>query len=156
MDASLINPFIQGSQTVLQMVCSEAPRLGQLSVKKQPYQALPVSVAISIFGDVQGEVAFNMSAEVGCYIASKMMGGAPVPALDEISSSALAELANMISGNVCTIFSGKGVKVDISTPRFKMNAVTSDFQLISQKDKIVCVPLNFQDGHTFSLDIVLQ
>ncbi len=154
MDAALINPFIQGSQNVLQMVCMEAPKLGQLSVKKQPYKASPVSVAVSIFGDVQGEVAYNMHVEAGCYIASKMMGGMPVPVLDDISSSALAELANMISGNVCTFFAGKGYKVDISTPRFKMNASTSDFQLISQKDKVVCVPLNFQDGHTFLLDIV--
>ncbi len=155
MDAALINPFIQGSQSVLQMICAEAPKLGQLSVKKQPYKASPVSVAVTIFGDVQGEVAFNMQMEAGCYIASKMMSGMPVPVLDDISSSALSELANMISGNVCTVFAGKGVKVDISTPRFKLNAATSDFTLISKQDKIVCIPLSFNDGHTFSLDIVL-
>jgi chemotaxis protein CheX len=156
MDASLINPFIQSSQNVLQMVCMEAPKLGQLSVKKQPYQASVVSVAITIFGDVNGEVAFNMSVDAGCYIASKMMGGMPVPVLDDISSSALSELANMISGNVCTVFSGKKMKVDISTPRFKMNASTADFQMIAKQPKIVCVPLNFQVGHTFTVDIVLE
>jgi chemotaxis protein CheX len=155
MDASLINPFIQSSQNVLQTVCMEAPKLGQLSVKKQPYQVLNVSVAVTIFGDVHGEVVYNMNVDAGCYIASKMMG-AQIPALDDISSSALAELANMISGNVCTAFSGRKLKVDISTPRFKMNAVTSDFQVMAKQPKVVSVPLNFVNGHTISIDIVLE
>jgi CheY-specific phosphatase CheX len=62
----------------------------------------------------------------------------------------------MISGNVCTAFSGRSMKVDISTPRFKINACTADFQMISQQPKVVCVPLNFLDGHTFAVDIVLE
>jgi chemotaxis protein CheX len=156
MDASLINPFIQSSQNVLQMVCMEAPKLGQLTVKKQPYQASCVSVAVTIFGDVQGEVVYNMNTDSGCFIASKMMGGMEIPALDDISSSALSELANMISGNVCTVFSGKSLKVDISTPRFRMNAVTSDFQVMAKQPKVVCVPLNFVNGRTISIDIVLE
>jgi chemotaxis protein CheX len=155
MDAALINPFIQGAQMVLNTVCLELPKLGQVFVKKKPYSTSPVTVSIDIIGDFQGEVIFNMDEEVGCFIASKMMGGMPVDVLDEIPISAVSEMANMISGNVATIFSGKGFKIDIKPPRFKQNPTLSDFPLIDMVEKVVCIPLKFADGHIFELDIVL-
>jgi chemotaxis protein CheX len=155
MDAGKINPFIQGAQMVINTVCLELPKLGQVFVKKNPYTTMPVTVAITIIGDFTGEVVFNMDEEVGCFIASRMMGGMPVPALDEMSQSAVSEMANMISGNVATIFSGKGLKIDIKPPRFKANPASADFPLAPAVEKIVCVPLIFADGHIFELDIFL-
>jgi chemotaxis protein CheX len=155
MDAAKINPFIQGAQMVLNTVCLELPKLGQVFVKKNPYTTMPVTVAISIIGDFVGEVVFNMDEEVGCFIASRMMGGFPVSALDEMSSSAVAEMANMISGNVATLFFGKGFKIDIKPPRFKRDPHANDFPLAGAVEKIVCVPLQFADGHIFELDIIL-
>jgi len=124
-------------------------------VKKTPYKTLPVSIAIDIFGEFVGEVVFTMEEPVGCFIASKMMGGMPVPTLDEMSQSAVSEMANMISGNVATIFFGKGTKIDIKPPRFKMSATTDDFPMATKVEKIVCVPLKFADGHIFELDIII-
>jgi chemotaxis protein CheX len=155
MDAAKINPFIQGAQMVLNSLCMETPKLGQVFVKKLPYKTLPVSIAIDIIGDFTGEVVFNMEETVGCFIASKMMGGMPVSALDEMAQSAVSEMANMISGNVATIFSGKETKIDIKPPRFKLNAVEGDFPMANQVEKIVCIPLKFTDGHIFELDIIL-
>jgi chemotaxis protein CheX len=155
MDASKINPFIQGAQMVLNTLCQELPKLGQVFIKKSPYKTLTVTVAISIIGDFLGEVVFNMEEDVGCFIASKMMGGMPVPVFDEMAQSAVSELANMISGNVATIFYGKGFKIDIKPPRFKMNPSPHDFPLVDTVEKIVCIPLNFAGGHVFELDVVL-
>jgi chemotaxis protein CheX len=155
MDAALINPVIQGAQMVLNTVCHELPKLGQVFVKKLPYKASPVTVTIDIIGDFQGEIIYNMEESAGCFIASSLMMGMPVPVLDEMAQSAVSELANMISGNVATIFSGKGYKVDISPPKFKMNGKPEDYPLVTKVDKVVCVPLNFLAGHIFELDIVL-
>jgi len=84
-----------------------------------------------------------------------MMMGMPVPALDAMSESALSELANMISGNVATLFSGKGIIVDIKPPAFRRNATGSDFPLSAKTPKIVCVPLKFAEGHVFSVDVMI-
>ena len=155
MDAALINPFIQGAQMVFNTICHELPKLGQVFVKKAPYTTSSVTVAISIIGDFAGEVVYNMEEPAGCFIASNLMGGMPVPALDEMSQSAVSEMANMISGNVATLFSGKGFKIDISPPRFKMNPAPTDFPVATTVEKVVCVPLNFSGGQTVELDIAL-
>ena len=153
MNAAYVNPFIQGAQSVLNTMAHESPALGQVFLKNKPYSSLPVTVEISIIGDIKGEVVYNMKESDACFIASCMMMGMPVAALDEMSQSAVSELANMISGNVATLFFGKGIKIDISPPRFKMNAVAADFPVVSETDKVVCVPLKFSAGHVFEIDI---
>jgi chemotaxis protein CheX len=155
MNVAYVNPFVQGAQSVLTTLCQETPALGQVHVKGAPYTTASVSVAVSIHGDFSGEVVFNMEESAACYIASKMMMGMPVPALDAMSQSALSELANMISGNVATLFSGKGIIVDIKPPAFRRDAVTADFPLAPNTPKVVCVPLKFAEGHVFAVDVMI-
>ncbi len=152
MNAEHINPFIEGAQNILSMVCAENTHLGKVFLKSHPYACEEVSIAIGIIGQLDGSVVFNMKESTACNIASKMMMGMPVPALDEMSSSAISELTNMISGNVATIFSAKGINIDITPPSFKKNAVDSDFK-VSTSTKIICIPLNFENGNIFEIDI---
>lgn len=155
MNVAYVNPFVQGAQSVLSTLCGETPALGQVHVKKTPYAVATVSVAVDIYGDFSGEVVFNMEDTAARYIASKMMMGMPVPQLDAMSQSALQELANMISGNVATLFSGKGIIVDIKPPILRINGALSDFPIAAQTPKIVCVPLNFAEGHAFMVDVLI-
>jgi chemotaxis protein CheX len=52
---------------------------------------------------------------VACDIAGKMMM-TTVEKLDEISTSAICELGNMIMGNASTVFSVEGIGIDITPP----------------------------------------
>jgi CheY-specific phosphatase CheX len=61
----------------------------------------------------------------------------------------------MISGNVATLFSGKGIIVDIKPPVFRRSAVNTDFPLSAKTPKIVCVPLKFAEGHVFAVDVMI-
>ncbi len=153
MDAAYVNAFIQGAQNILNTICAESPRLGKLFMKKYPYISEIVSISFDIFKDITGNVVFTMKPEVACFIASKMMYGMPVSALDDMSISAICELGNMISGNVATIFSKQGTMVDISTPSFRMNAASGDFPFIKENSQIVCVPLVFSTGDVFEINI---
>lgn len=146
MKADFINPFIQGSQSILRSVCNLETSLGKVCLKNKPYTG-EVFVAIDIIGDSQGKVIYSMTNDTACSVASMMMMGMPVPALDDMSKSALCELSNMISGNVATIFSGIGKKIDIKSPCFNDN---SDF--ISY-DKILSVPLNINNSGDFEINI---
>lgn len=156
MDASYVNAFVQGAQRVFATVCNETPALGKVFVKSVPYSTSPVTVSISIFGAFEGEVVYNMEMAAGCFIASQMMMGMPVDNLeDDMPKSAISELANIISGNVATIFSGKEIVVDIKPPQLKFNATAADFPISEKTAKIVCVPLNFQSGHIFEVDVMI-
>ena len=65
---------------------------------------------------MKGQVILAMKDDNARDIASKMMFGMPVTELDEMSSSALNELSNMIMGNTATIFSTLGILIDITPP----------------------------------------
>ena len=155
MDASFINSFIQGAQNVLTTVCKETPSLGKVFVKKTPYVAMPITITLSITGQLSGEVVYNMNESDAIFIASAMMMGMPVASLDAIAQSAVSEATNMISGNVATLFYNKKIQIDITPPRFKLNAGPEDFPLTSKVEKVVCVPLHFTSGECLEIDIVL-
>ncbi|MDR0271919.1 MAG: chemotaxis protein CheX [Clostridiales bacterium] len=156
MDASYVNAFVQGAQRVFASVCQETPTLGKIFVKTKPYSPSEVTVSIDIFGAFEGEVVYNMEEAAGCYIASCMMMGMPVSDLkDEMAKSAVSEIANIISGNVATVFSGKEIIVDIKPPQLRMNASASDFPFSEKVSKVVCVPLTFKNGTIFELDVMI-
>jgi chemotaxis protein CheX len=146
---------VQGAQRVFASVCQETPSLGKIFLKQKPYSLSEVTVSVDIFGAFEGEVVYNMNESAGCFIASRLMMGMPVASLDEMASSAVSELANIISGNVATIFAGKEIVVDIKPPKLRVNATAADFPLSEKVTKIVCVPLQFQDGHIFEVDVII-
>jgi chemotaxis protein CheX len=156
MDASYVNPFVQGAQRVFATICQETPTLGKIFVKQRPYNASEVTVAVSIFGAFEGEVIYNMKEADGCFIVSRMMMGMPVESLkDDMSKSAISELANIISGNVATIFAGKEITVDIKPPQLRFSATEADFPTAQKITRIVCVPLIFEGGQIFELDVMI-
>jgi chemotaxis protein CheX len=157
MDASYINPVVQGTQRVCTTLFKETPVLGKVYVKTRPYTTSPVTVSIDIVGNFDGEIVYNMDEATGCYIASQMMYGMPVDTLvdNPIAQSSLAEIGNIISGNIATIFSGKGIIVDIKPPRFQFDASESDFPIVSRISAIICVPLHFQNGHVLQVDVLI-
>ena len=156
MDASYVNPFVQGAQRVFAAICQETPALGRVFVKSKPYVASEITVAVCIIGAFEGEVVFNMREDAGCFLVSRMMMGVPCPDLqDAMAQSAVAELANIISGNVATIFACKDITVDITPPKLRFNAVEADFPTAQKVKKVVCVPLQFQNGHIFEVDVMI-
>lgn len=150
MNAEYVNPFIQGSQRVLEMLCGERPEIGKVSLKKPPYPPQQVAIAVSITGEVQGTVVYTMELATGLFIVSKMMGGMEVAALDELSQSALSEMANMTSGNVATAFSEKGILTDITPPTFMGDSYPN------LQGNVVCIPLTLSGGHTIGIDVCVQ
>ncbi len=156
MNAEILNPFIQGTQNVLNMVCAETPTLGKISLKTDSHKFDGVGIQIGIVGALQGGVIFAMSNDVACSIASKMMFGMPITAMDEMSLSAISELSNMISGNIATVFSGNGKLVDITPPTCKLSPNASDFAFVKPGTQLICLPLHFSDGKIFEVNINIK
>lgn len=99
---------------------------------------------------MRGQVIFSMNIGIACSIASSMMGGFEITQLDDISKSAIAELANMILGNAATIFSTRGIGIEITPP----SMVTGDnIQISTSKTKTICVPIQFDNGGMVEIDI---
>ncbi|HEU4962979.1 MAG TPA: chemotaxis protein CheX [Bacilli bacterium] len=117
MHGQIIVPFLESAQQVLQMMTTVQMVPGQVEPAAPDLHDQHVWIRIDLKGSVEGQVAFGLAPDMALKIASAMMGGFELNALDEMSKSAVAELANMISGNACIALSNSGVQLDITPPQ---------------------------------------
>lgn len=144
MDVNHINPFLQSSISVIQAVTQLSltvgkPELSTFKLKDDMYV-----IKVGIIGEVEGQAILAFEEVNAKDVVSRMMMGMQVNQIDELAASALNELSNMIMGNTATIFSTKGISVDITTPVTCMGAEIS----IINEYKGVRVPL-LKDGEEY-------
>ena len=157
MKSENVNAFVQGAQSILAAVCGTSGKLGQLFVKRAPCAGLAISVVVGFSGQLSGQVVYTMDEDCGLYLASKVMMGAPVAAMDDMAKSAVSELANIISGNVAATLFNQGVIVDITAPTF-LDVSDVQFAFIKPGSKLLCVPMQLDGGRaplTFEIDLNL-
>ncbi len=152
MDVKYINPFINVSINLIKQICNVEVTKGQVFVKNSPFSADKVVIIIGIAGDFRGQAFFAMDENTACKIASAMMFGMEVPALDEMSKSAIAELGNMIMGNVSTEFYNTGVKIDITPPTI---LVGTNMNISTKGVQTICVPIEMANGGKIEIDVAV-
>lgn len=150
MNVEFINPFVEASRTVLQQLTGKEAALGKVQIKNSPYNSDTVVVIVGLTGKLKGQAIFNMNKQVAMNIASIMMGGMPVTALDEMSKSAIAELTNMILGNAATLLYNRGIAIDITPPSLLLG---DNMQITSGKMKTICIPLILDENNHMEIDI---
>lgn len=116
MKAEFINPFIMATTEVLRQ------ELGTIEIEKGPlafmesyYTSTDVTVIIGVTGSVQGIVMFGMSERTAKNIVARMLGQ-PVPLLDKMVESAVAELGNVITGIATTELEKAGYPCTLAPP----------------------------------------
>lgn len=156
MNAEHLNSFIQGAQNTIASICSENAGLGKLFVKQPPYKSEDISVIIGIKGDLQGDVIFTMNKDMAMFFAARLMKDMDAGMAEQMWESAVAEVANMISGKVASVFFANGTAIDITTPTLLLNPQPSQFSFIPQDAKLVCMPLIFENGEVFEIDVLIS
>lgn len=138
-----VRAFVQAAERVLGEVIGEVPTKGTPIFQKEPSIGLQeVNVTVGITGDLQGQVNFGMDLTTALSIASTMMMET-VTELDEMSISALQELANMISGNARFFLNDLGVRSDITPPTM---LVGKDMSATWHRIRAMAVPLDLSAG----------
>jgi len=79
------------------------------------FKSREVTIVTGVTGGLQGQVFYGMTNDTARNVAGAMLGS-PVTDLDELCISALAELANMISGNATTRLAEVGYVTNITPP----------------------------------------
>jgi chemotaxis protein CheX len=116
MKVEYVGPFVQASVSVIQTLTGLAAERGKLSARPQLFTTQQVNIVCGITGQVEGQVIYGMSMLTAKKMASKMLGGQPVPEFDQLAASAIAELGNMISGGSSNNLFQAGFKTDITPP----------------------------------------
>lgn len=117
MDVKYLNPFIESFSAIMPQVGFGTVQIGDISIKEgKSITASGIVVVLGIVGDVSGNVVYTLDEASAKGIASTMMMGMPIEALDDMAKSALSELTNMLTATAATGFASLGMMADISTP----------------------------------------
>lgn len=137
----IIVPFVESAQQVLQMMTANNWVPGDVVQATPDLLGSHVWIRIDLKGEIDGQVAFGLAPNVAVKIASAMMGGFELSGFDEMSQSAVAELANMISGNACSQIASSGVQIDITPPQVQIGE-----QIVQPVQELAyAVPLELQE-----------
>jgi chemotaxis protein CheX len=153
MNVEYINPFIEASQQVFQMMTGIKPSLGKVHLKTSPYRGDSIAVIVGLTGKMRGQVIITLGNDTAKFVASTMMGGMPVEEMDEIANSAISELGNMIMGNTATILATKGIGIEITPPSLLSG---EKIKISSAGMKTICVPLELGEDNKVHIDISLE
>ena len=74
-----------------------------------------IDIAIDIDGDLNGKVIYRFPVSTSLNMVN-IMSGMQFQAVDVFVTSAISEIANIISGNVLTVLEESNIKCDISPP----------------------------------------
>ncbi|HHY63981.1 MAG TPA: chemotaxis protein CheX [Clostridiaceae bacterium] len=152
MNVEYINPFIEASQSVIMMMTGNKPELGKVHIRKSPFSGDNIAVIVGLTGKIRGQVVLSFTQKAALDVASAMMGGITLTALDEISKSAISELANMIMGNTATLLANRGIGIEITPP----SLVMGEHLLITPTNmKTICIPLNVSGNKLVDIDVSL-
>lgn len=116
LDVRHINPFLQATLSIMEQVAGVKPAVGKPGVGVLEFQDSTFILQVGVTGVLKGQVLIVMSEDNAKKVASMMMMGMPVAELDEMASSALCELSNMIMGSTATLFSTQQMAMDITPP----------------------------------------
>ena len=146
-----INPFLMASTKILKEMCFVDAKLGRPYIKDPVFLDNTLVIFIGFTGEMKGQVMIAFENKIACDIASKMMM-MPVVEMDEISRSAICELGNMIMGNTATIFSTKGIAIDITPP----NVGNGTMSFTNNFAQNICIPLEYDGGKRIEINIAIK
>lgn len=150
-NADHINPFLIASTKILKDMCFVDAKVGKPFVKSPAFFEDTMLIMIGFTGEMKGQVMIAFENRIACDIASKMIM-MPITELDDLARSAIGELGNMIMGNTATIFSTKGIAIDITPPTVGNGTMSFTTNYASN----ICIPLTYEDNKEIEINIAIK
>mgnify|MGYP001292099763 FL=1 len=111
----LVQPYLQAAKEVIGRETGGDVSVGKVSMKKPPASTDEVSILIGVTGQIQGVVMIMMSKQTALNVVGHITGE-PYHNLDDLAESAVAEMANVISGRGGIALAALGRETTISPP----------------------------------------
>jgi chemotaxis protein CheX len=111
----LIQPFINAADAVLAETLQCNTHIGDMTMEEETYRRKGVAAVITVNGDIEGRVIFDIDPATAIRIASTL-AGQTVAQSDQIVSETICELANLVIGNAVTSLNDQGFRFHIHPP----------------------------------------
>ncbi len=116
MDASLVNPFIEGALHILDTTASVKAKPEPIFFKKNTISLGDITGMLNMDGDVTGSIAVTFYKKSILGVVSAMFGEEMTEMNEEIDD-AVGEISNMVAGHVTTKMTEMDKKVKIKLDR---------------------------------------
>lgn len=146
-----INPFLLASSKILKEMCFIETKVGRPFVRDPIFLDNTLLIIIGFTGKMKGQVMISFTQEIALDIASKMIM-MPVTQMDDFAMSAISELGNMILGNAATIFSTKGIDIDITPPTIGTGTMSFSYSY----SRNICIPFIYEDNKEIAINIAVK
>jgi chemotaxis protein CheX len=115
MKMELIQPFINAADAVLAEMLSCKTQIGDVNMEEEVYRRKGMAALITIQGEIEGRVVFDIDTPTAIAIASALVG-TPIKQEDDTVKEAILELANLVIGNAVTSLNNTGFRFKINPP----------------------------------------
>jgi len=115
MKMELIQPFINAADAVLAETLQCPTRVGDVTMEEEAYRRRGVASMVTIKGDIEGRIIFDMEPPTAAKVAS-YLAGSPMPESEEVARETVCELANMVIGSAITMLNDEGFRFKINPP----------------------------------------
>ena len=145
-----INPFLMASSKILKEMCTIDIKFGKPYIKEPIFLENTYIIIIGFTGERKGQVMIVLDESVALDLASRMIM-MPITEMDDISKSAIAELGNMIMGNAATIFSNKGIAIDITPPTLGKGTIS----FLTKYAQNISIPMTYGDNKVIEVNVAV-
>jgi len=114
MKMELIQPFINAADAVLAQTLKAPTTIGEVSMEEEAYRRKGVAALVSVVGDIEGRVIFDLEPTTAQQVAAKLVGDES-GACDMVPE-AICELANQVIGNAVTVLNDQGFHFKVMPP----------------------------------------
>jgi chemotaxis protein CheX len=111
----LIQPFINAADAVLAETLHSPTRIGDLTMDEEAYRRKGVASVVTIQGDIEGRIIFDIDSPTAAKVAS-YLSGEPMQENEEMARETVCELANMVIGSAVTCLNDQGFRFKINPP----------------------------------------
>ena len=151
MKAEYINPIFNATQSILKDMLEMDIERGELQVKNKNFSAEKINASIGVTGDLEGFVYFSMKEKTALEIVRKM-SGMEINEFSDLASSAIGELANIITGNSITNLNNQGYECNITPPSI---TVGDNLKISTGPGQFLSIPLHTEIGD-FVINVSLK
>jgi len=151
MDVRYINPFLEGTISVLKTMAFIEPRPGKPFLKKDSTAKGDISGIIGLTGTASGSLALSFSEKCILKIVSNMLGE-EITIINGDIKDAVGEITNMVSGDARRRLEAEGINLQAAIPT-----------VVSGKEHSIChvlggpsivIPFETEHGH-FVVDVCM-
>jgi chemotaxis protein CheX len=152
MDVKFINPFLEGTVSVLKTMAMVDPKAGKPYLKKGKQAQGDISGIIGMTGSARGSLALSFSDSCILKIVSNMLGE-EYKEIDGDVRDAVGEITNMISGVARKSLESQGYNIAAAIPTVVCGKGHAIIHVLGGPS--IIIPFETEDG-PFCVDVCMN